>query len=224
MNETFFFSSFSPNRRRSAFTFSITLIHGSSSTRAAGGRPFVGGTVHSQLPDVLIRVEDDDVNFWREETKQSDVRTQRRRDTKSSNLNLIQNERHVSRILIQYIEIDIYLNKIKHLIVHCMKKKMRCLSMHSVVFPNLGSSSMSPIQRYSVQKQCHRYQKDTSKIVSGYRQRQCSYHGYSICGSLRVYNFFAFLKECIIQKLENCLIVYFLLNLFAIFQKVGIST
>ncbi|GFY65033.1 hypothetical protein TNIN_80481 [Trichonephila inaurata madagascariensis] len=60
---------------------------------AAGRCSLVGGAVHGQFPYVLVGVEDDDVNFRREETEESHVRTQGGRHAQCRDLHLKRNKR-----------------------------------------------------------------------------------------------------------------------------------
>ena len=55
---------------------------------AAGGRLLVRSAVHSQLPHVLVRVEDYYIDLWRKQTEQSHVCRQRNRYAKGCNLDL----------------------------------------------------------------------------------------------------------------------------------------
>lgn len=69
-------------------TFTISLVDRSSSTRTACRCPFVGGAIHGQLPHVLVRVENDDIDFRRKEAEQCNICAERCRDTQSSYLYL----------------------------------------------------------------------------------------------------------------------------------------
>lgn len=69
------------------------MIGGCSGEGAGGEGALVCRRIHGQLADVLVRVEDDDVDFGREEAEEGDVCTQADGDAERRDLDLMANRR-----------------------------------------------------------------------------------------------------------------------------------